>query len=83
MLENIRVNYGIKFIFKFSDTAFNTSDDDIVTMLEDREGNLWFGSRSDGVFKWHPNVAIKEHFWQKGEDGQRLSENTVTAIQQR
>jgi len=72
----------LKFIFKYSDTPFNTSDDDIISMIEDREGNLWFGSRGDGVFKWHPNIAIKSHFWNKSPLGSMLSENTIVDIHQ-
>ena len=71
---------SLSFIFKYSDTPFDTSDDDIVSMVEDREGNLWFGSRSDGLFKWRPNPAIKKHIWSKGEKNLRLSEDTVYSI---
>lgn len=74
-------NQQLEHIFKYSDTRYNTSDDDIVTMFEDREGSLWFGSRGDGVFKWLPNRAIKKHFWTKGEKSQRLSSNSITSIQ--
>ncbi|TQV89198.1 EAL domain-containing protein [Aliikangiella coralliicola] len=72
----------VEFVFKFSDTAFNTTDDDIVSMIEDREGNLWFGSRGDGVFKWHPNPGIKEHYWQKGDDDKKLTNNIVLSTHQ-
>lgn len=75
-------DYQLNFIFKFSDTAFNTSDDDIVSMIEDREGSLWFGSHSDGIFKWHPNAAIKKHLWKKGAQDSRLSDDMVHDIVQ-
>lgn len=75
-------NGDLELIFKYSDTKYNTSDDDIVTMLEDREGNLWFGSRGDGVFKWRPNKAIKQHYWTQGNPGYQLSSNNITAIDQ-
>ncbi len=70
----------LTLVFKFSDTPFNTSDDDIVAMIEDREGNLWFGSQSDGLFKWHPNTAIKKHLWTKGAEDSRLSHDMVLDI---
>ena len=75
-------NGELEFIFKYSDTPFNTSDDDINTMIEDREGNLWFGSRGDGVFKWHPNSAIKRHLWTQASPKNQLSDNTINAIVQ-
>ncbi len=67
-------------IFKLSDTPFSTSDDDLVTMLEDREGVLWFGTKSDGVFKWRPNFAIERHLWSKGDTQSRLNNDSVHAI---
>jgi diguanylate cyclase (GGDEF)-like protein/PAS domain S-box-containing protein len=67
-------------IFKLSDTPFSTSDDDLVTMLEDREGVLWFGTKADGVFKWRPNFAIKKHLWSKGHKQFKLNNDSVYAI---
>jgi len=75
-------NGDLVFIFKFSNTPFNTSDDDIVLMMEDREGSIWFGSSSDGLFKWHPNAAIKKHLWKKGMPSSRLSDDMVYNIHQ-
>lgn len=75
-------NGELELIFRYSDTKYNTSDDDIVTMTEDREGNLWFGSRGDGVFKWRPNKAIKQHYWVQSDPGFQLSSNNITAIHQ-
>jgi len=72
----------LEFIFKFSETAFNISDDDIVSMIKDREGNLWFGSRSDGVFKWHPNSAIEKHLWKRGGKNFRLNDDMVYDVLQ-
>ena len=72
----------LTFRFRFSDTKYNTNDDDIVAMLEDREGNLWLGSRGDGLFKWHPNNAVKAHFWNTNPDQSRLSHNYISSILQ-
>lgn len=69
-------------VFKYSDMPFDTSDDDIVTMIEDREGVLWFGSRGDGIFKWHPNQAVKQHFWSKSNIEQKLSNDMILDIHQ-
>lgn len=82
--RNSKSNRGnnLTFVFRFSDTPFNTSDDDIVSMIEDREGNLWFGTQSDGLFKWHPNAAIKKHLWTKSESDSRLSDDMVLDIHQ-
>jgi ligand-binding sensor domain-containing protein len=71
---------GLEFIFKYSDTAFNTSDDDIVKIIEDREGNLWMGSRSDGLFKWHPNNAIKKILRKNGKPSFKLTDDMINGI---
>jgi len=70
----------LEHIFRFSDTPFSTSDDDIVTMIEDGEGSLWFGTNADGVFKWRPNESIARHWWSKGTSGYQLSEDMVNDI---
>ncbi|MET1257296.1 EAL domain-containing protein [Aliikangiella maris] len=73
-------NGQLEFIFKYSDTKFNTSDDDIVAMIEDNEGNLWFGSKSDGVFKWRPNDAISAYYWTGNQSGYQLTNDVVFSI---
>ncbi|MCW8998953.1 MAG: PAS domain-containing protein, partial [Kangiellaceae bacterium] len=75
-------NNRLEFIFKFSDTPFNTGDDDIVVMIKDREDSLWFGTRGDGIFKWKPNPAIKAHYWDSDSAKSRLSDNSVNAVHQ-
>ena len=75
-------DHNLSFVFKFSDTPFNTGDDDIVRMLKDKEGSLWFGTRGDGIFKWKPNPAIKAHYWNSSSSLSRLSSNSVNAIYQ-
>jgi diguanylate cyclase (GGDEF)-like protein/PAS domain S-box-containing protein len=69
----------LEFIFRYSDTPFNSSDDDILTLYEDREQNLWLGSRADGLFKWRPNTAIKRHLSMLSPK-HKLSNNMITAI---
>ncbi|WP_444996077.1 EAL domain-containing protein [Aliikangiella sp. IMCC44359] len=67
----------LEFIFKYSDTKFKTSDDNIIAMIEDREGNLWFGSRSDGIFKWHPNESIEAHYWTGSPVDSQISDDQI------
>lgn len=81
-LFKLKKNDELVFVFKFSDTPFNTSDDDITLMIEDREGSLWFGSKLDGLFKWRPNNAIKKHLWQKGIESSRLNDDMIYDIHQ-
>ena len=81
-LFKLEENNELIFVFKFSETPFNTSDDDINLMIEDREGSLWFGSTSDGLFKWHPNAAIKKHLWKKGINDSRLNDDMIYDIYQ-
>lgn len=79
-LYQFKFEGDLQAIFKLSDSPFSTSDDDLVTMLEDREGVLWFGTKSDGVFKWRPNSAIKKHLWSKGNKQFQLNDDSVHAV---
>ncbi len=79
-LYRYHFNGDLEFIFKLSDTPFSTSDDDLVTMIEDREGVLWFGTKSDGVFKWRPNPAIKKHLWSKGKANFKLNNDNINSV---
>jgi len=72
----------LSFALKFSDSPYNTSDDNIVKLLQDREDNLWMGSRADGVFKWRPNDAIRQHLWTQSDARTRLSSDNVNSILQ-
>ena len=79
-LYELKADNSLELIVRFSETPFSTSDDDIVTMLEDREGNLWMGTRADGVFKWRPQNAIKRHWWSQSAEHSQLSNDIVYGI---
>lgn len=80
-LYKLSDDWLLEHIFRFSDTPFSTSDDDIVTMIEDIEGSLWFGTNGDGVFKWRPNRAIEKHWWSKGDQEHKLINDVVNGIE--
>jgi diguanylate cyclase (GGDEF)-like protein/PAS domain S-box-containing protein len=79
-LYELSFDGNLELIVRFSETPFSTSDDDIVTMFEDREGNLWLGTRSDGVFKWRPQSAIKRHWWGQAAEKYQLSSDMVNGV---
>lgn len=68
-------------IFRYSDTPYQSADNNIIEMVEDREGNLWFGSRNDGAFKLTPNFE-RYTYYQQGSDQQSISNNRIWIIRQ-
>ncbi len=67
--------------FRYSDTSFHSADNNIITMIEDLEGNLWFGSRNDGAFKWKP-ILDRFNYYQQNMGKQSLSNNRIWAAKE-
>ncbi len=76
-LNKQKTENNLTLLVRLSETRYDTSDDDIVRMIEDREGNLWLGSRADGVFKWRPPSAIKALYRQNDNLGKNLSSDII------
>lgn len=47
----------LTFLLKFSDSTYNTHDDEITDVFLDRVGNFWLGSTSQGTMLWAPQTT--------------------------
>ncbi len=75
-------NGNKKHILSYSDSSYQSADNNVLDMIKDNEGNLWMGSRNDGAFKWDPN---QDHFtfYQQSTSGKNsLSHNRVWATKE-
>ena len=66
-------------VLRLSDFNFNVSSDSVISMIEDREENLWLGTDADGLFKARLNSAVNAHIWKDGREEFRIRSNNVTA----
>jgi len=64
-------------LFRYADTPFYTSDDDVMTLFEDRQGLIWLGSRNDGLFRWQPKQLAAAYF---NRSNSQLSHDMVWRI---
>ncbi len=71
----------LKHHFRYSDTPYQSADNNIITMIEDREGNLWLGSRNDGAFRWRPDEGYFRYYQQNDQQAP-LSHNRVWAVKE-
>lgn len=67
-------------ILRLSDSRYPLSDDDIINMLKDSQGNLWLASKADGVFMWSPRSAEFLNLHLNARASRRLSHDTVWRI---
>ena len=47
---------------------------------EDEDGRLWLGTYTDGVYVWHPESGMKDHFSIQSPEGKKLSDNMIYSI---
>jgi len=68
--------------FKYSDTDAGTPGDHIFCIYEDRTGNLYLGTISEGVFVFNPAKHTFRHIKTKDSLGNTTSVNTVNSLGQ-
>lgn len=56
------------------------SDDYVMSLLQDRGGVIWVGTRSGGLNRWHPSSWRFGHVSSTATNGQDLSHDNVTAF---
>ncbi|WP_199608798.1 EAL domain-containing protein [Flocculibacter collagenilyticus] len=78
-LYKLHKNQELEHIVRLSETVYQIADDDIQSMIKDKEGNIWLASRNDGVFKLKPDEGHFTFYYQSGIPNYSLSENTVWA----
>ena len=81
-LIKLTKNGQLEPVVAYSETRYQSVDNNIIAMIKDNEGNFWFGSRNDGAFKWNPNVE-NIGFYQKNQNNSRaISDNLVWATKE-
>lgn len=68
--------------FKYSDNDVGASGDHIFCIYEDRAGNLYLGTISQGVFVFNPAKHTLRHINNKDSLGNTSSVNTVNSLGQ-
>ena len=53
---------------------------DIQALAEDLDGNLWIGTRLQGLVRFHPKTGEVRHFVSRSSDPHSLSDNEVRSI---
>ncbi len=66
--------------FKYSDTAFDIGDDNIIHIYQDNEGSFWLGSRGGGAFMWRSNSEHITRFQSGDKIPNSLSNNQVWSV---
>lgn len=56
------VNFYNPVFDKFTTSYLNTSDENINTIGEDSEGNLWFGTDGGGIVRYNRNTNVETNF---------------------
>ena len=54
-------NNKLSFLWRFSDSQHQLIDNNIISMVADRQGGYWLGSRYDGAYYWHPRSQAFSH----------------------
>lgn len=57
-----------QFLWGFSDSNFELTDNNIISLVRDRSGGFWLGTRYDGAYYWHPRSAAFSHLGHAGGD---------------
>lgn len=60
--------------------ATSLSDDYVMSLLQDRGGVMWVGTRSGGLNRWNPSSWRFGHVSTSASDGRDLSHDNVTAF---
>ncbi|WPP50706.1 hybrid sensor histidine kinase/response regulator transcription factor [Catalinimonas niigatensis] len=60
---------------------FDIVANDIVGIVEDKEGNFWYASPSQGLYEYHPGKATTRHFPPDSLDKEKPYPSPITAIE--
>ena len=65
---------------KLSDGRFEVSDDNIRELEQDKHGNLWLGTNSDGAFRWSVSSLAFRNIHRSSRYGQQLNHDLVWTL---
>lgn len=75
-------NDQLQHVFRLTDSRFYLTDDDIRTLAQDKNGNLWLGSEYDGAFYWSPKSTRFNNIANRDEADFALSSNDIWTFHQ-
>jgi len=79
----LRINQKSGFITEFNQNDISNSglsNNDVRSIIEDKNGDLWFGIWEGGLSKFNPLTNQFTHFSHKTSDKNSLSDNKVRTI---
>ncbi len=72
----------LEFVLRLSDSLYHISDNSILQLLKDHRGNLWFATKTDGVFRWSPDSAHFDNLHKNSRYGAELNHDTIWSLHQ-
>jgi diguanylate cyclase (GGDEF)-like protein len=70
----------IKFLFSFNEFFDHINSNVVVSIMKDKQGSFWLGSRATGLYKWDPKLSLISNYRYKKDGKKSLSDNVVWAI---
>lgn len=70
----------LRWVLDAKGSTHSLSMDPVEPLLLDREGNIWFGTFGDGIYRIDPVSLTWVHYMHNPADPQSLSENSIHAI---
>lgn len=75
-----RETLAVNQVLKFSNSRYQLTDDSILDIFEDRSGNFWLASKSQGVMIWSPKTLRFKHV--SASTTPKLSHDNVLSVYQ-
>ncbi len=73
-------NHKGEFLFKFGEHFKSVADANVISLLADKNGQLWMGSQSSGAYRWNPKTEIITTYTYDSFNENSLSNSNVTSI---
>jgi diguanylate cyclase (GGDEF)-like protein/PAS domain S-box-containing protein len=81
-LYRLGTDQDLQYVLRLSDSQYHISDDSILQILKDRQGNLWMATKSDGVFRWSADSARFTNLHKKSRTGKGLNHDSIWNLHQ-
>jgi len=66
-----------EFLFSFNAFFDHIKINDVVSIMKDKQGSFWLGSRSTGLYKWDPKRSLISNYGYKKGNAKSLTDNVV------
>jgi len=77
---HLDINNDRLTVFKSGHNFFDNTLLDLIRVLEDSDGNIWFGSRYNGAFMYNENNGVMHHFTYDANDEKSISNDLIRFI---